>query len=157
VQKIGVSIYAPSELDMLVPQYQFDIVQAPFNLIDRRIFLSGWLQRLKQDGVEIHTRSAFLQGLLLMLRSEIPSKFATWSELWDIWHNWLAQNSVTAIQASLGYPLSFSEIDRVIVGADSVSQLEEIFSAVAGLTPVDFPDLHCDEESLINPSKWAVL
>jgi hypothetical protein len=157
VQKIGVSIYAPSELDMLIPQYQFGLVQAPFNLIDRRISQSGWLQRLKQDGVEIHTRSAFLQGLLLMPRSEIPSKFATWSELWDIWHNWLAQHSVTAIQASLAYPLSFAEIDRVVVGADSVSQLEEIFSAATGVTSVDFPDLHCDAESLINPSKWAAL
>jgi aryl-alcohol dehydrogenase-like predicted oxidoreductase len=157
VQKIGVSIYAPSELDVLVPQYKFDLLQAPFNLIDRRILLSGWLHRLKQEGVEVHTRSAFLQGLLLMPHSKIPSKFAAWSTLWDIWHNWLAQHSITSIQASLAYPLSFAEIDCVVVGADSISQLEEIISAATYLISVDFPDMHCDAESLINPSQWATI
>src|SRR5581483_2256099 len=66
VQKIGVSVYAPSELELLNLRYRFDLVQAPFNLVDRRLHTTGWLQRLKEDGVEIHTRSAFLQGLLLM-------------------------------------------------------------------------------------------
>jgi len=105
-QKIGVSIYSPSELDVLAPRYRFDLVQAPFNLIDRRISTSGWLQRLKKDGTEIHTRSAFLQGLLLMPRSAIPSKFAPWTELWDKWHNWLACHSITAVQACLAYGTS---------------------------------------------------
>ena len=132
VQKIGVSIYAPSELDALIPQYRFDLVQVPLNLIDRRISTSGWLQRLKQDGVEIHTRSAFLQGLLLMPRSAIPAKFAPWTALWDKWHGWLAQHSVTAVQASLAYPLLFPEVDRVVIGADSKNQLAQIIGASAG-------------------------
>src|SRR3989338_1375415 len=65
VQKVGISIYAPSELEVLTKQYCFDLVQAPFNLVDCRLHTSGWLKRLKDEGVEIHTRSAFLQGLLL--------------------------------------------------------------------------------------------
>ena len=155
VQKIGVSIYTPSELDTLIPQYRFDLVQAPFNLIDRRLFTSGWLKRLKQDGTEIHTRSAFLQGLLLMPRSAIPSKFAPWNELWDKWHNWLAYRSVTAVQACLAYPLDFSEVDRVVVGAVSKSQLEQLISAALSVVSDDLPDLCCDDENLINPSRWG--
>lgn len=157
VQKIGVSIYAPSELDALVPRYRFDLVQAPFNLIDRRLSTSGWLQRLKQDGTEIHTRSAFLQGLLLMPRPAIPSKFAPWAELWDNWHNWLACHSVTAVQACLAYPLSFAEVDRVVVGADSVSQLQQIIGAAQSVVPDNLPDLHCEDENLINPARWSQL
>jgi aryl-alcohol dehydrogenase-like predicted oxidoreductase len=157
VQKIGISIYAPGELDVLIPCYRFDLVQAPFNLIDRRIFLSGWLQRLKQEGVEIHTRSPFLQGLLLMSRSTIPSKFAPWAELWDKWHDWLARHPDLAAQACLAYPRSFPEIDRIVVGADSVSQLEQIISAATSVAPVDLPDLHRDAENLINPAHWNQL
>ena len=156
VQKVGVSIYAPSELEAL-SQYRFDLVQAPFNLVDRRLHTSGWLQRLKNNGVEIHTRSAFLQGLLLMPQSTIPVKFAAWAGLWSKWHDWLAHHTASAVQACLAFPLSFPEIDRVVVGADNVSQLEKIISAVASIAPVDLPDLHCDAEDLINPARWPQL
>ena len=76
VQKVGISIYAPSELEALIPRFPFDLVQAPFNLVDRRFYSTGWMQRLKDNDVEVHTRSAFLQGLLLMNQSDIPSKFS---------------------------------------------------------------------------------
>jgi aryl-alcohol dehydrogenase-like predicted oxidoreductase len=157
VQKIGVSVYAPSELEALIPRYRFDLVQAPFNLVDRRLHTSGWLQRLKDEGVEIHTRSVFLQGLLLMPQSAVPEKFASWSDLWGKWHDWLAHHTVSAVQACLAFPLSFPEIDRVVVGVDSMSQLQQIISAATCIAPDDFPDLHCDEEDLINPSRWAAL
>lgn len=157
VQNTGVSIYAPGELDALTHRYRFDLVQAPFNLVDRRLLHSGWLQRLKQEGIEIHTRSAFLQGLLLMPRSAIPSKFMPWAELWDNWHNWLACHSVSAVQACLAYPLSFPEIERVVIGADSKNQLEQIIGAAHGIAPDDLPDLRCDDENLINPANWLRL
>src|SRR5690606_32583452 len=35
VDKIGISVYSPDELDLLCPKYALDIVQAPFNIIDR--------------------------------------------------------------------------------------------------------------------------
>lgn len=157
VKKVGVSAYAPSELAPLIPRYRFDLVQAPFNLVDRRLHTSGWLQRLKDDGVEIHTRSAFLQGLLLMSQDSIPDKFLPWSDLWSKWHDWLSHHTVSAVQACLTFPLSFPEIERVVVGADNVSQLEQIISAANSATPVDFPDLHCDAENLINPARWPSL
>ena len=157
LQKVGVSIYAPDELEALTAQYRFDLVQAPFNLVDRRLHATGWLQKLNDEGVEIHTRSAFLQGLLLMSQADIPGKFTPWSGLWGKWHGWLAQHAVPAVQACLAFPLSFPEIERVIVGADTVSQLEQIISAAADTAPVDLPDLYCDAENLINPANWSKL
>ncbi len=157
VQKVGVSIYSPTELDALIPRYQFDLVQAPFNLVDQRLCRTGWMQRLKDDDVEIHTRSAFLQGLLLMSQAGMPDKFLAWSGLWHTWHRWLSDCQVSAVQACLALPLSFPEIDRVVVGADSQSQLEQIVSAANKLMQADFPDIHCDDENLINPAKWNQL
>ena len=156
-QKIGVSIYSPSDLDALLPRYRFDLCQAPFNLVDRRLYTSGWLQHLKDLGVEIHTRSAFLQGLLLMNESDIPTKFFAWNDLWRLWQLWLANHGDLAIEACLAYPLSFPEIDRVIVGVDSPSQLAQIINATNLSLNTELPDLQCEDELLINPAKWNLL
>lgn len=156
VQKIGVSIYDPRQLDVLMSAYKFDLVQAPLNLMDRRLQASGWLQRLKDQEVEVHTRSAFLQGLLLMPRPAIPARFAPWTALWDRWHAWLAGHDLPAVQACLAYPLSLPGIDRVVVGADSAGQLSEVLQAAATCGSLDFPDLQCDAEDLINPARWSL-
>ena len=155
VRKVGISIYGTEKLEKITKYYKLDLVQAPFNLIDRRLSSSGWLHRLKESGVEIHSRSAFLQGLLLMRRIDIPEKFAAWSVLWNRWHQWLEDRRVSAVEACLAFPLSFPEIDQVVVGADSLSQLKTIIG-FASANVADLPDLQSDEESLINPSLWRL-
>lgn len=157
VKKIGISVYSPSELDLLTNNFHFDLVQAPFNILDRRFFITGWLQRLKDSGVEIHTRSAFLQGLLLLNRVAIPPKFLPWNGLLKKWHDWLDKNSISALQASLAFPLSFSQIDRVVVGVDSKSQLLQILSAESDSMNTHVPNLSSEDENLINPANWSKL
>jgi aryl-alcohol dehydrogenase-like predicted oxidoreductase len=157
VQKIGISIYSPYELTLLTKHYRFDIVQAPFNLIDRRLHNTGWLKRLRKDNIEVHTRSAFLQGLLLMEHADIPSKFSQWAGLWDVWNKWVQEYSGSVVEACLAFPLSFPEIDRVIVGIDSISQLEQIVNAAKSNSNFKFPDLQCEDENLINPANWWTL
>ena len=155
VRKIGVSIYNPHDLKEISRTFQFDLIQAPFNLVDRRLEKTGWLKKLKDKGIEIHTRSAFLQGLLLMSPKIIPAKFTSWSDLWSRWHSWLAENKSPAVATCLAFPLSFPEIDRVVVGADSVSQLKQIIEATKNLPAGDFPEISCDDENIIDPSRWA--
>lgn len=157
VKKIGFSIYGPKELDSLVPVYRPDLVQAPLNLMDRRLQHSGWLDRLKQMDIEIHTRSAFLQGLLLMPRSSVPLKFAPWAELFSAWHNWLEFHETDAVQACLAYPMSCPEVDRVVVGVDRLKQFQEIIFASQNEFNLVAPDLTCDDEGLINPAYWSSL
>lgn len=155
--RIGVSIYAPEELERLLALHPFGLVQAPLNILDRRMIETGWARRLREQGVELHTRSAFLQGLLLMSAAQRPAKFSRWQPLWHVWDQWLAASGLSPIQACLRYCLSFIEIDRVVVGVDSQAQLEEITSALNGKLgdlPVwpSAPDLE-----LINPAHWKQL
>ena len=72
VRKVGVSIYSPSELEQIGLDSGLDLVQAPLNLVDRRLATSGWLDLLRERGVEVHVRSVFLQGILLASRSDRP-------------------------------------------------------------------------------------
>ena len=155
VEKIGVSIYDPQELGPILDNCAIDLVQAPFNLIDRRLVASGWLDRLHQAGVEVHVRSVFLQGLLLMARNRIPGRFERWAPLWDRWHGWLDRRGLSALQACLGYAESFAHISRVVVGADSPEQLQQLLDARSAGDLGEWPDLACDEQNLINPSQWG--
>lgn len=157
VEKIGVSIYDPNELASVTQVMTIDLVQAPLNLLDRRLEVSGWLRRLRDQGVEVHTRSTFLQGLLLMPRSEIPDKFERWSSLWDNWHRTLSDLKITATVACLSYPLSLPEVDRVVVGVDNLEQLQQIIQiSLEDINKIDqaFTSLKSDDQRLINPTYW---
>jgi hypothetical protein len=158
VEKIGVSIYNPSELESVVKVLDLDLIQAPLNLVDRRLVTSGWLDRLKQLNVEVHTRSAFLQGLLLMSREHIPEKFERWAGLWDSWADALQETGVSPLSGCLAYPLSLPQVDRVVVGVDSLAQLEELVRAAKQpLIESHFDFMTVDDEKLINPSRWSEL
>lgn len=155
VARIGVSIYSPDDLEALYSILQPDLVQAPLSLVDRRLADSGWLRHLADNGVEVHTRSCFLQGLLLM--PKLPTRFAPWQALWTRWQQWLAAYPGQAAAACLAYPLSYLEVARVVVGVDSLTQLTELLAAEKTSVACDLPDLRCDDEQLINPSKWNSL
>ena len=157
VDKIGFSIYSPDELDGLWDSFHPDLVQVPFNILDRRLITSGWLARLDKAGVEVHVRSVFLQGLLLMDKKVRPAKFDKWSKLWQFWEQWLQDKGITALQASLAFALSEPKISRVVVGVDSLSQFEEILSA-SKICLSEFPDeLNVSDSNLLNPSFWNSL
>jgi len=157
IEKIGISIYDPVELDNLYPHFHFDIIQVPFNIIDRRLIQSGWLNRLAKEGVELHARSVFLQGLLLMKSIDRPSKFNRWSSLFLRWDQWLSEVGLTALEASIRYALSFPEIKKVIVGVDSAKQLKELTEAAKGHLPEVHNELFSNDENLLNPANWVKL
>ena len=158
VEKLGVSIYDPNELDHLKNVMEIDIVQAPLNIIDRRLEKSGWLSKLHKKGIEVHTRSSFLQGLLLMPRAKIPSKFNRWSKIWDSWSQELEKNNLDAASVCLSYPLSLPEVSRVIVGVDSFEQLKSlILASNTNVEKRDWSFMESSDLNLINPSNWEVL
>lgn len=156
VQKIGVSIYDPNELDVIHNQkIKLDIVQAPFNVFDRRLESSGWLSKLKESNIEIHTRSIFLQGLLLMSSQLRPIYFSKWDDHFNLWDNWLAINNFNALEACINFIKSYSVIDKIIIGVTSANELKEInkiYNKTEFIKPPDF--LQINSPSLINPSFW---
>lgn len=159
VRKIGVAVYGPEEVDALFKLAYFDIVQAPMNILDRRLVDSGCLLRLKAAGVEVHTRSAFLQGLLLMSSAQRPAKFDRWRRIWHEWSRWLAETEMTALEACLRYALSHAAVDRVLVGVDGEDQLNQILAAIgAEHTLPNLPDFgEVANNELINPALWNYL
>ena len=154
VKKIGVSIYSPDELDRIPIEEGIDIVQAPLNLVDQRLVSSGWLKILYDNKIEIHTRSAFLQGLLVMPRTLIPDRFSKWDNIWDTWHDWLISNDISAVQGCLDFVLSFAEINKVIVGVETVDQLKQLIKESLRPISTNSVDIASNDKTLINPFLW---
>jgi aryl-alcohol dehydrogenase-like predicted oxidoreductase len=154
IDKIGISVYEMIELENLIPNYKFDIVQAPLNIFDRRLITSGWLKKLNELDVEIHVRSIFLQGLLLMKPENRPIKFKRWDLLFNQYDQWLLKNNLAPIEACCMFAMSINEISKVIVGIDNLSQLEEILSIKSGKN-VTFPkSISSNDTDLLNPLSW---
>jgi aryl-alcohol dehydrogenase-like predicted oxidoreductase len=157
VRKIGVSIYDPAVLGDVQARFPLDLLQAPFSILDRRLETSGWLERLMRDGAELHVRSVFLQGLLLMSQRERPAKFGRWSALWRAWHAWLERESLSPAEACLGFVLAYEDIDRVIVGVDNSAQLSELLAAAVPRALVPPPEFSTGDVELLDPSSWSRL
>ncbi len=156
-KKIGISIYSTAELDALMDSYSFDLVQAPLNILDQSLVKTGWAKYLNDSGVELHCRSAFLQGLLLMPSDQRPRKFERWADIWNEWDRWLNESNLTPLQACLYYLNSLSEINKIIVGVDTPSQFEQILNAANG-TLVTLPTFRPIKDTrLIDPVRWGEL
>jgi aryl-alcohol dehydrogenase-like predicted oxidoreductase len=155
VHKIGVSVYCLSELEEIFNAYSLDIVQAPFNILDRSLVLSGLASRLRAAGIEVHARSVFLQGLLLMSPSQRPAKFNRWGDIWNVWDGWLAREGVTPLEGCLRYVCNSFEIDTVVVGVNTSAQLNEIVKSADGQL-FSLPDFSTLKDArLINPASWS--
>lgn len=157
IRAAGISIYDPSELDAIWPVWRPDLVQAPLNVLDQRLYRSGWLSKLLRHGVRVHVRSAFLQGLLLMPADQRPAWFNRWRGVLDSWLEWCLQHRVTPLQGALQFLIGRSEIERIVVGVDSVAQLEEILAASTLDLSIRPPDsFFLADRELIEPSRWRL-
>ena len=125
IQKIGISIYSPKELELIWKFWKPEIIQAPFNILDQRLLDSGWIKTLKKFKTKIFVRSCFLQGLLINnYKSKL--KFKEYYPILNNFSNWCKKNSITNIKACLHFIKQFKKIDYLIVGFNDSQQLEKI-------------------------------
>ena len=157
IKKIGVSIYDIKDIDLIIPKFQIDLIQAPFNIIDQRLKTSGWLQKIKDSNIELHTRSAFLQGLLLMNKNLRPNKFDRWQQIWNNWEKFLKDSGKEPHEICLGFVLSNPEIDKVILGFDNLNQLTKVLKPINPIKLKLPPNILSNDMNLINPSMWEKL
>ena len=155
VAKIGVSVYEPNELAQLQGVMKLEIVQAPYNVLDRRFADSGWFDRLRAAGTEIHVRSVFLQGLLLLDEARLPAAFSRWRPIWQRWCEWTRRQGLDNLAAALGFVLKNRNIARVVIGAEAAAQLRQIIASAAALE-TDVPaELATSDLNLLNPGNWT--
>ena len=159
VKKIGVSVYHASEIDAILARYPIDIIQLPFSALDQRLAQSGHLAGLDAAGIEIHVRSVFLQGTLLIEPKLLPSHLKQLAEpLTELQMKW-HELGMNPLAGALSEVLFRPEIDRVIVGVTSPGEWLAIIRAYvqAQYTDKVMPGTRITNEQLIDPSQWGTL
>ena len=157
VGKIGISIYDRSQIDRAFELFPFAVLQAPVSLADQRLLTDGTLRDLKQRGVEIHARSLFLQGALLMGLEEIPPGLMELAPAVIELIRRSAEVEISPMQALLGFAIARQEIDAVVVGVNLASQLVEVCDYSMRRLPEDFDRsvLPIGNQTLLDPGTWA--
>jgi len=154
IKKWGVSTYTIDELRSIISKYDIDLVLLPFNIFDQRTVKSNILKELKNRGIEIHARSTFLQGLLLIDRVKIPKKFNKWLPIFKEWEKIVEKTKLNKFQICLRYALSNPYLDKIILGMDSSKHFKQMIKN-AGYIDLDVKKVNASSEiNLINPAKW---
>jgi len=156
IKNIGFSVYGTSYLKNIIKNYDFDVVQLPYSIIDRRFEEAGCLKILKKKGIKIYARSIFLKGLLLLSYNKIPKKFKRTSYVWDLWHDWLKINKLSAIDVCLNFVNSNKYIDKIVVGVHHLKHLKKIINVERKKIhyPIFFP---LKNNKILNPLNWNTL
>lgn len=156
IKKIGVSVYDSKEVDFILANFDMDIVQIPFNIIDGRMLIDNTLDKLSKKNIEVHARSVYLQGLLLMDIKDQISQFSKWEPTWKLFKSFCMDNKITPLQACLRYVLEHPQIDRVILGIDNYLQLEETIEGAYGEAVKVPKELITLDNNLCNPLNWEM-
>jgi len=156
VEKIGVSVYSPKQLEAVLENYDINLVQLPLNILDQRMQVSGMLEILKERNIEIHTRSTFLQGLILMEPSELPKNLQVAKVYLEKLRAIAYDLNVDVITIALAYLLKKSEVDYVLVGVTNNMQLKQIIEFYQAALKLDmsFEEYLCNDLEIIDPSTW---
>ena len=156
VDKIGISVYYPSQTFDLCDRYDIDLVQCPLNLFDQRFVETECISHLKSKNVEVHARSLFLQGLLLMPRGKLPEHFAPYYDLFDRLKGHCRGHDIDLQTAALTIAHQQQEVDQFVIGVCSAEQLQQVVEAYNKAAKVKFEiaDFSSHEEALISPFLW---
>jgi aryl-alcohol dehydrogenase-like predicted oxidoreductase len=151
-QKIGISIYDTNCLNYMISNYNFDVVQCPYNILDRRILTTGWYDKLKNLDKEIHIRSIFLQGLLVNKLVYEKKYFRKWKKVFIDWFQFLEDKNILPIDYCLSDLLNY-DFDKIIIGINNSENLDKImnFKTVDKNKMINFKT---SDTNLIDPRKW---
>lgn len=156
VARIGVSVYDGAQIDAVLARFTPDLVQLPLNVFDQRLIADGSLARLAELGVEIHVRSVFLQGLLLMPPDSAPAFFDPWREQLHAWHAACAARNVLPQQAALAFVCDLPEVSCCLIGVQSLVQLEQSLAGLDEVPAFDAAPFACSDPALLNPVNWRL-
>lgn len=166
IKNLGFSVYYPDEVVQLLSDTEdnIDLVQIPFNVLDTRWFSEEFQLILNSNShVAIYARSVLLQGILANDDAKWPSVISDKLKL-----NIVAQldsyvkkfNQENRKALCIAYARSIPWIDSLVIGIDSLEQLEEVVSLFQKdkLSSVQIREIQSTfqdiPEQLLNPAQW---
>ena len=145
--KIGISVYDIKTLKKIIKKFEIDVVQLPYNIIDRRF--EKIFSYLKKNNIQIYVRSIFLQGLLL-------DNFSNKSKNIKIkkFQKFCNLEKIPKVSACVDFVLQNNYIDKIIFGVQNINQLKKIFNSRISKQIIYPKSLISRNMDLIDPRRW---
>lgn len=144
---LGVSAYEPATVASVSRLYPVALAQLPGNAFDQSL-------RTEPVGVgEVHVRSAFLQGLLLMDEAHAIRRVPVAAAALRRWHAWCDARGLIPLSAALGCVKGLPA-SHCVVGVDSLAHLEQVADAWAQAPVLHAPELAVWDRDVVDPRRW---
>ena len=158
VGSLGASVYTVAEFEAAVRDPRIAVVQAPVNILDRRIDTS-LLEAARVAGTRVVARSVLLQGLLAAPeagRGRVPALDRALDRLVEV----AALTGRTPFELAIGWVRTLPGIDAVVLGAEDADQLRRLVHAARSgpLSPDELEMLRAiepDDPAAADPRTWS--
>jgi aryl-alcohol dehydrogenase-like predicted oxidoreductase len=160
INNLGISIYQIDDFHPAIEHSEICWIQAPFNVLDQRLIEKDLIEDAAKNQVHIFLRSIFLQGLLLLDPNSLPNKLGFASDILKKWHSLCQRHSLSPQRAALLFALSIAPQATIVIGCESVSQLEDNIKTTNLTLPnkefmTEALALRTNNSRLIDPSNWT--
>lgn len=152
VAKLGVSVYDAEELAAIRSRYPVELVQLPCGVFDP--VLSATIATLEAEGVEVHVRSLFLQGLVFMA-DEAPRYFDPVRPILRRWREAVQHVGATPLQAALAFGATLPAT-KLVLGVENAQQLQEVIDAAGREVTLDWPSFDLGDDRFRSPKNWVL-
>ena len=158
ILKCGFSVYYPDQIRYLFDNsIEFDFVQLPYSVLDQRF--ERLLPVLKSKGIEVHARSLFLQGLFFKPPQNLGGQFLPVKPKIEKLQHYAKTINVSLAAICINFALLNNDIDKIVVGVDSIENLKEDISALEDIDKVkdiysELQDLKVSNNDIVLPFTW---
>ena len=158
IRKLGVSVYTGTEIEKICGKFKVDVIQAPISILDQRLIESGYLSWVQREGIEVHARSIFLQGILLTPLEDLPKIFDPIKLHIARLHEVAESRGTTVLDLCVGFVSTLKDLDGLVIGVESKAHLQQILrSASAPQNIGDMSHLAINDSRFLHPGNWTRL
>lgn len=159
LRHVGVSAYEVAEAEAGILNPKIDLLQVPFSILDQRMSAADVFLHAGQAGTKVHTRSAFIQGMIFMEPDEVPPYLHKALPVLRKIEVLSAQLRMSKAALAIYFVKTQPLIERLVFGVHSLDQLKEdiaVFHKVDCLNELkelagQFRDLDAE---IVMPSLW---
>ncbi len=159
VKHIGISIYTNEDFEKVLEDERINVIQLPFNLLDNENMRGSLIRKAKAKSKIIHIRSVFLQGLFFMNLDNLPIKLKPLYNYLNLLQTLCNDLSISMESLALGYVYQNPCIDGVIVGVDTIAQLQSNIKALSYHLPQNIIEevnkIVVSSPELLSPINWS--
>lgn len=130
IGRIGISVYDPPDGALAAGTAGLRVTQVPFSVFDQRSSDRGIIERLRTAGHTVLARSVLHQGLLTLAPAVGESRVPGAGRWLGRFREIATRHDTAPLAAAVRFAAHRSGADYLVVGVESVAQLEQVAALV---------------------------